>query len=205
MERLERKEREFNTRRADILDKAEKIFAQRGFHNVTMAEIAAASGFAIGSLYQFFEGKEALYSTIITEKLDLMYTTVRTTTETAESEVEKIEKLIDAHLLFIEQNTDFCRLFIKGESAALSETMTSLRQKLIDDHFKHITFIENILRDGIKKGLLRALPPRDMAQSLFSLIKAVALEWMLESTNDSPCSKKEYIKDIFFNGVKKNE
>lgn len=203
MERLERKEREFNMRRADILEKAEKIFAAKGFHNVTMAEIAGASGFSIGSLYQFFEGKENLYATMISDKLDMMYAEVRAATNTAENIIDKIEKLIEAHLQFIEKNTDFCRLFVKGESAALTETMTSLRQKLIDDYFKHITFIENLLRNGIKKGLLRALPPHDMAQSLFSLIRASSLEWMLESTKESPCFKKGYIMDIFLNGVKK--
>ena len=62
MERLERKEREFHTRRADILEQAEKIFSTKGYHNVTVAEIANASGFAIGSLYQFFDGKEHLES-----------------------------------------------------------------------------------------------------------------------------------------------
>jgi AcrR family transcriptional regulator len=172
MERLERKKREFNMRRAEILKQAEKVFATKGFHNVTVAEIANASGFSIGSLYQFFEGKENLYTTMISEKHDLMYADIRKATNAAKDITSKIEALIDAHLRFIEKNTDFCRLFIKGENAALSEAMTSLRQKLIDDYFKHINFIENLLKDGIKKGLLRALPPHDMASALFHLIRA---------------------------------
>ncbi len=58
MVRAERKEREFNARRAEILEQA------------------SASGFSTGSLYQFFEGKENLYTSMITEKLDLMYTEI---------------------------------------------------------------------------------------------------------------------------------
>ena len=203
MERLERKKREFNMRRAEILKQAEKVFATKGFHNVTVAEIANASGFSIGSLYQFFEGKENLYTTMISEKLDLMYADIRKATNAAKDITGKIEALIDAHLQFIEKNTDFCRLFIKGENAALSEAMTSLRQKLIDDYFKHINFIENLLKDGIKKGLLRALPPHDMASALFHLIRASSMEWMLVPTKESLSSKKGFILDIFLNGVKK--
>jgi len=190
-------------RRAEILDKAEKVFATRGFHNVTMAEIANASGFSIGSLYQFFEGKENLYTTMISEKLDLMYAEVRRKTNAAEGIINKIETLVDAHLKFIENNMDFCRLFIKGETAALSEAMTSLREKLIDDYFKHIAFIENLLKEGIESGLLRALPPHDMALSLFHLIRASSIEWMLMPTKELPSSKKGFILNIFFNGVKK--
>ena len=154
MEKLKRKEREFNMRRAEILKKAETVFASKGFHNVTMAEIASTSGFSIGSLYQFFEGKENLYTTMIGEKLDLMYTEVRRQTNAAHGILNKIEALIDTHLQFIENNTDFCRLFIKGENAALSEAMTSLRERIIDDYFKHIAFIENLLKDGVESGFV---------------------------------------------------
>ena len=59
MEKAKRKEREFNMRRAEILEHAEKIFAVKGFYNATVAEIAGASGFAIGTLYQFFKKRTA--------------------------------------------------------------------------------------------------------------------------------------------------
>jgi hypothetical protein len=132
-----------------------------------------------------------------------MYADIRKATNAAKNITGKIEALIDAHLQFIEKNTDFCRLFIKGENAALSEAMTSLRQKIIDDYFKHINFIGNLLKDGIKKGLLRALPPHEMASALFHLIRASSMEWMLVPAKESLRSKKGFILDIFLNGVKK--
>lgn len=205
MVRTERKEREFNMRRAEILGKAEKIFAAKSFHDVTMAEIASASGFSTGSLYQFFAGKENLYTTMVSEKLDLMFAEVRKSTETAKDLIDKIETLIDAHLQFVEQNADFLLLFIKGEKVALSEAMTSLRQKLTDSYYNHITFIENLLKDGIETGLLRNLPSRDMAEALFYLIRASSVTWMLMPTLESPRSKRGFILDIFFNGVKNHD
>jgi AcrR family transcriptional regulator len=205
MVKSERKEREFNARRAEILLQAEKIFALKGYHEVTMAEIAGASGFSTGSLYQFFAGKEDLYTTMVCEKLDLMHTEVRKETNAAIDIIDKIETLIYAHLQFIERNKDFCSLFIGGENAALSKTLASFRQKLIDDYFKHITFIEDLLKEGVENGLIRALPPHDMAQALFFLIRASAIEWMLYPAEKPPCSKKDFILEIFLNGVKKND
>ena len=205
MERLERKEREFNRRRAEILDKAEKIFSRKGFHNVKMAEIANASGFSVGSLYQFFEGKENLYATMISEKLDLMYSQVRNATDSAGSVIEKIDTLIYSTLLFAQENPEFCRLFVRGESAALSEAMTRLRQQLIDGYFEHITFIEHLLKEGIEIGVLKKLPSRDMAQALFNLIRTSLIEWMLDSTKESLCSKKDFIMEIFLNGAQNHE
>lgn len=205
MVKTERKEREFNTRRAEILQHAEKIFSVKGYHNVTMAEIAGASGFSTGSLYQFFDGKENLYTSMIGEKLDLMYTEIRKKTEEAANIIDKIDTLVDVQLQFMEKNADFCRLFLKGESAVLSETMTSLRKKLIEGYLQHINYIENLLKEGIEKGLIRNLPVNDMAESLFYLSGASSIEWMLSLNNESPGAKKKFILDIFFNGVKTHD
>src|SRR5450830_620406 len=127
MARSERKEREFNTRRAEILEQAEKIFAAKGFHNVTMVEIAGASGFSIGALYQFFKGKEHLYTTMISEKIDLMYDEIHQEVKSTKDLTGKIATLIDAQLHFVENNSDFLRIFLRGENEALSEMMTSIR------------------------------------------------------------------------------
>lgn len=203
MVRSERKEREFNMRRMEILDTAEKIFAAKSYHDVTMAEIAYASGFSTGSLYQFFKGKENLYTTMISEKLDFIFAEVRKSTENVEDLMGKIETLIDAHLQFVEQNADFLLLFIKGEKVALSEAMTSLQEKLMNIYYNHISFIESLLEGGIKTGMLRNLPSRDMAEALFYLIRASSVRWMLMPTTESPRSKKGFILDIFLSGVKR--
>lgn len=202
MERLERKEREFNVRRADILEQASKIFSNKSYHNVTMAEIAGASGFAIGSLYQFFSGKEDLYKTMIGEKLDLMYATIRKEVSTADNTADKIAVLIDAHLKFIENNPDFCRIFFRGESGALSE-MTDLRLKLLDDYYAYIAFVEDLLRTGTERGFLRRLPSREIASALIHLIRSAASEWLVVEAKESLLSKRDFILDIFLNGVKK--
>ena len=205
MVRSERKEREFNARRAEILKTAEKIFSVKEYHKVTMAEIASASGFSTGSLYQFFEGKENLYTAMIGEKLDVMFSEIRKATEKTGNIIDKIEILVDSQLQFMEKNADFCRLFVKGESIALSEAMTSLREKIIADYLTHVNFIENVLKDGIKSGLIRNISAKDMAQSLFHLIKASSIEWMLSLKTESPGTKKSFILDIFLNGVKKHD
>jgi AcrR family transcriptional regulator len=202
MERLERKEREFKARQAEILAQAEKIFAAKGFHNVTMAEIASVSGFSIGSLYQFFKSKENLYSTMICEKLDLMYGQIRDEVENVENIIGKVEALIRAQLQFVEKNTDFCRLFLRGETAALSEIMTSLQEKLIDAYRHHLLFMENILKSGVKNGSLRSLPAREMARALFGLIRSSAIDWLISQSQESLISQKDFIMDIFLRGEK---
>jgi AcrR family transcriptional regulator len=47
-------------RRHRILDSAAKVFAQKGFHQATIKDIAQEAGIAYGSVYTYFESKTAL-------------------------------------------------------------------------------------------------------------------------------------------------
>lgn len=205
MEKEQRKEREFNIRRAAILTEAEKNFSARGYHNVTMAEIASASGFSTGALYQFFKSKEHLYTTMISEKLTMMYEIIKQEVKSATDLNAKIDALVGAQLQFAEENAYFCRIFMRGENELSAKTMNSMWEQLTRDYFKYLSFIENILKTGIKDGALRDLPPHDLAAALSFLIRAVIMNWLITPSKDALVSKKEMILDIFFNGVKKHD
>lgn len=54
------REQLIEARRAQILDAAAAVFAERGFHRTTIKAIAVAAGVAEGTIYNYFEGKDAL-------------------------------------------------------------------------------------------------------------------------------------------------
>jgi AcrR family transcriptional regulator len=201
MEKSKRKEIEFQLRRTEILSQAEKIFATKGFHNATMAEIASASGFATGTLYHFFEGKETLYNIMVSEKLDRMYSEIRDSVNKEGKLTDKIEKLVDAHFHFVENNVDFCDLLIRGEGLTLSDKGTILRDKLIADYFNHIGFVESIMRFGMETSAVKSGDPRMMAYTLLGIIRSFFYYWML-TNQDTPLSDKvSCVSDIFLKGV----
>ncbi len=202
-EKAQRKEREYFMRRSSILAEAEKIFSRKGYHDVTVAEIAAASGFSTGFLYQFFEGKEHLYTTMISEKIDWMYESIERQVATIEDLMGKISVLTEAHLMFVEENPDLYRIILRGQGEALSIMMTDIREKLIEKYLNHLSFIENIFEKGIEAGLFRNLPARQMANLLMHIIRAASFDWLMMSTDEPLVSRKEFILDVYLNGVKK--
>lgn len=204
MKKEQRKEREYHVRRSAILSEAEKKFSARGFHNVTVAEIANAAGFSTGSLYQFFKSKEHLYTAMIIEKLAMMYEDIVKEVEAAANLIDKLDAFVGSQLRFIEEHADFCRIFLRGENELSPQTMMAMRERLREDYFRNLSFIESILKAGIKKDMLRNLPAHDMAAALSHMIRAASIDWMLLSCSDSLVSKKDMILDIFLNGVKKH-
>ncbi|WP_404477020.1 TetR/AcrR family transcriptional regulator [Novosphingobium sp. BL-52-GroH] len=51
-------------RRQHLLDTARRLFVEKGFHQAGMAQIAKASGIAIGQIYRDFANKEAIVAAI---------------------------------------------------------------------------------------------------------------------------------------------
>ena len=54
-------------RRVEILKAATQVFGQKGFQATRAEDIAAAAHMAKGTLYLYFESKEALYTATVTE------------------------------------------------------------------------------------------------------------------------------------------
>ncbi len=66
---LPRRERERLRQREELLTAALDLFSEKGYHNVSMHEIAQRAEFAVGTVYKFFRNKEDLYKALITAKV----------------------------------------------------------------------------------------------------------------------------------------
>jgi TetR/AcrR family transcriptional regulator, cholesterol catabolism regulator len=64
-QRSDRRARHRETDERTLLTAAEHVFAQRGHGQASMREIAAAAGFSVGGLYQFFASKDELFLAVL--------------------------------------------------------------------------------------------------------------------------------------------
>jgi AcrR family transcriptional regulator len=201
MEKSKRKEKEFNFRRSEILLEAEKIFAAKGFFSTTVADIAQASGYAVGTLYQFFQSKEDLYMTIVDEKMDRMYRGMCSAVEQQDEPLEKIRTLIHFYFQFVENNLDFCNLFFRGDTASLSYGSKSLRCRMFEEHIKQAKFIEDIISESIDKKVLMALDAHTVSFTLSGMIRGVIFDWMMTTRNTPLVDKTSFVLQLFLYGV----
>jgi AcrR family transcriptional regulator len=56
--------------RDELLNAALQVFAERGYRQASVDEIAAAAGYSKGALYWHFSGKEELLTTLLDERID---------------------------------------------------------------------------------------------------------------------------------------
>jgi AcrR family transcriptional regulator len=201
MEKLSRKEREYQARREEILRAAERVFAQNGFHNSTVAEIAKESEFAIGTLYQFFKNKEELYYTMMIEKFDLLYNTLLTEVGKNTKCFEKLNCLVGVVLAFIEQNVDFFKIFTWELNVLNSNMNHNLKDQLITKHFAYSKLISDVINKGLQEGVLKEGNADDLSTALLGMMNIFSFNWIYNQQQDSLREKASIIVNLFLNGA----
>ena len=111
-QKLPRREREKLRQRQEMLAAALDLFSQKGYHNVSMQEIAEKSEFAIGTLYKFFQNKEELYKALVLELCDEFEDSILGAIEQPQDETEKLRSYVRAKTEVFRRNLPFIRLYM---------------------------------------------------------------------------------------------
>ncbi len=197
--KLSRKEREYLRHRQEILQVALKLFSGKGFHNVSMHEIAEKSEFAVGTLYKFFSNKEELYKALIFEKAEEFHSALLAALEKPGDEIAKIRAWLEVKIKVFMDNLDYVRLYL-GETRGASFNITAGLDKEIKEHYEGtLKKIEAVFRSGVKKKLFRKFDPYLLAVALDGISNAFLFEH-LENPDKHPFDAN-LILNIFFQQV----
>ena len=88
------------SRRQQILDIAAELFAARGFHGVSVAELGAACGISGPALYKHFESKDAMLAEMLVSISETLLAEGRSRVASAEGPREALEALVEWHIEF---------------------------------------------------------------------------------------------------------
>lgn len=198
---LTRKQREYRSRRADILKAAEKVFADRGFHGATMSDLAETSEFSIGTLYKFFKSKEEVYYVLILEKLDLFHLRLKTMVNQQPAGVAQIRMLIEASLNFFQENREFFKIFILERANLESSVGATLAGELKKKYLTTIAIFQRVMEKAIHKGDLRKSNPQDLANALVGILNSFAQHSILVPQPTELLGKVSFIYDFFLRGA----
>jgi AcrR family transcriptional regulator len=87
-------------RRQQILDIAAELFAARGFHGVSVAELGSACGISGPALYKHFQSKDAMLAEMLVSISETLLAEGRSRVETASGPRAALEALVEWHIEF---------------------------------------------------------------------------------------------------------
>ena len=205
----ERKEREKERRRQQIMVAAKRVFSDRGFNKATMEDIAQEAELSPGTLYLYFKNKEELYASLSLRILQYLLIRVEHVNEEKDSGPEdKLKSLVDAMYDVYEFDPlIIINMFHLQSSETLKNLSPQLMSEIKDLSRKSLGSIAQIFKDGVDQGIFVDRHPLALADTFWSLFSGVVL-WLTSKKIIN--EKKDYLKqtldvafEIFTRGLRK--
>ncbi|RLC30688.1 MAG: TetR/AcrR family transcriptional regulator [Deltaproteobacteria bacterium] len=200
---LTRREKEQLRHRREILDAALILFSEKGYHNVSMQEIAQEAEFAVGTLYKFFENKEDLYKAMMLALAERFYKDIVRALKEPEEEIEKIRNYLKVKGEVFVANVAVIRLYFAETTGASFNVKAGLDSDLRDLYEENLQMLADVFKSGVRKHRFRNIAdPYYLAVAIDSMANAFLLLWM-DSPEQHPYLKNvDNIMNIFFSSLK---
>jgi TetR/AcrR family transcriptional regulator len=183
---LSRREREKLWQRREMLTAAIELFSEKGFHNVSMLEIAKKAEFAIGTLYKFFKNKEDLYKSIILEQAHIFHEALTTALEEKDDEMETLRNYVKVKGTVFMDNVSVVRLYFAETRGASFNVRVGLDKEILENVEKVLQKLAQVFEAGIQKQQFQKIAePYYLAVSLDSLTNSFLNLW-LEAPEEHP-------------------
>ena len=191
-----RRSAKWEARRQAIIDTSAKIFARRGYHATSTAELCAANDLGKGALYHYIGSKEKLLAAIHDRVMDEVMLGADRVTQAGGSPSAQLAMLGDELLDVIHRYPDHVWVFLHEFPALTGERAEQFRVRRREYERR----VETILQTGVESGEFRDLDPRLTAMAWLGMHNYTYL-WLKPG---GPLSARDVAKpfaEIFMRGI----
>lgn len=183
--KLSRRERERLMRREAILEAAQAVFAEKGYTNATLDEIAQRAEFGKGTLYNYFEGgKEdilfAVFDGIYDDLCQLIQDAFSPEAAATRSFREAFHGLVIAWIAFFAERQELFMILVK-EAYRMVFSDDPGRAAYFQMHSERmVNALSPALEEAMTSGELRPLPAHAVAHMILGNLKGIQMHMCLQ-------------------------
>ncbi|HEY1710187.1 MAG TPA: TetR/AcrR family transcriptional regulator [Rhizomicrobium sp.] len=175
MEALPRWKRRKSARPQEILDAALACFAERGFAATRMDDVAERAGVTKGTIYLYFENKDAVFKALVRESIGAELSQVVAKVQTFEGHSHALLRAVLGTLGHFIGTSDRVVLpkILLAEAGNFPELARFYREEIID---KGLVALSGVIARGIERGEIREIEPQYAARLCIAPI-LLAILW----------------------------
>jgi AcrR family transcriptional regulator len=189
-----------------ILDAAENVFGERGFHGARLQDIAARARIAVGTVYNHFEDKDAVLVALLEDRADELLSTLRPAKEDRGSFAVRLRARLARMLAYVQAHRAFFAIanehgLFSGGSAPGARLGSSKRLRRVE---RFRAAFRAIVEEGISAGDLEPLRADTLVRFLGGTIRA----FFLSTLDDRKADTDEHattIVELFLHGAAKRK
>lgn len=177
---------------------ATKVFAENGYFNSKVADVARVAGVADGTVYLYFKSKEEILRSIFERSVGEAITAARAEVAELDDAREKLRRIARLHLERLGADRDLAIVFqveLRGSTKFMEEFSAA-------GLAEYLRLIRETLEEGQRAGLFSAeLNAKVVAKILFGALDEMATNWILSRRRYKLAPLADEVLDLFFNGV----
>jgi TetR/AcrR family fatty acid metabolism transcriptional regulator len=186
-------------KRDAILRAAIDTFADRGYFNAQVADVARAAGVAAGTVYLYFKSKDDLLISIFERSMRDGLSRGREAVADLTDPPERLRRLARGHLARLGNDRNLAVVF-QVELRQSTKFMERFSSTLLRDY---LGLIREAIADGQRQGIFRAdIKPTSAAKMLFGALDEMATNWILSKRRYSLEAEADEVVDFFLNGAR---
>lgn len=163
-------------KREKIIKAAITVFANHGFFNSTVADVARVAEVADGTIYLYFKNKDDLLISIFEHSMDFFIRAAKAELKDSQLATHKLKRFILLHLRLVQENQDLAQVI----QIELRQSTKFMKEYANEKFFEYLGILEAILQEGRANQEFRAqLSPEILKRMIFGAIDEMALEWIL--------------------------
>lgn len=181
-----------------ILEAAVSVFAQSGFHESTISQIAKAAGVADGTIYLYFKNKDDILVHFFNYKTRQVFARFREEVDNARKAVDKLRNLIRRHLEEFQKDRYMAVLY-QSETHRINRLA---EEQIHEMHKMYLDLIAEIVEQGQVEGAVR----RDLYVGLVKRyiiggVDEVINTWLHSEGKYDLTSMADPLVDLFIRGI----
>ena len=151
----ERKEREKEHRKEEIVDAAQRLFLEKGLQATTMDEIAEAAELSKGTIYLYYKSKEDLYLAVVMRGMETLREMFEANIKTETDVVRSLMVLQETYLDFFHEHRSYFRMLHFLQTPQFHKQVSNeMKQEAILVNQKVWNLAIAIIERGIKERIL---------------------------------------------------
>ena len=181
-----------------ILEAAVKVFAEQGFFQSTVSQIAKEAGVADGTIYLYFKNKDDILVHFFSVKTKQVFARLREEVDKADNTIDKLRNLIRKHLEEFQGDMNMAVVYL---------TETHKSHRLVEEQIKamskmYLDIVAEIVEQGQAEGIIR----KDLYMGLLKRfivgsVNEVINTWIHSGGKYDLVSMSEPLVELFLRGI----
>ena len=198
-ERVQRVARE--AYREAILEAAERVFVRLGYRQAKMSDLAREVGVSTGTIYNYFDSKEAVFSSLVERARAEFLAALRGAADEA-LPLERLRAMARAVLGFIERRGALVSVFTELGAVTESDIRRVCGPDAEEGYVEYLRLLSDSVRAAMRKKQIRSDLSVDLlVAALAGSLNGTVYGWMHGGRNGALAARADAVLSLFLEGA----